>query len=147
MSNKFSKKKIPFEQRWMNGIQEHINYSTHYLWGIEKSSDADDYGKKIDFHISLSDEEQKILSANVAKPLGSMAENLARAKANFDVLEVQLNDASVLVQSLEKNVGFRDGKNSNVSVPMATVMVGTVLNSYLVNFILFLKFFFSNLSQ
>lgn len=68
-----------------------------------------------------------------------MAENLARAKANFDVLESQLNDACLLVQSLEKNVGFKDGQCSTMpSVPLAAVMVGTVLNSYLVIFIFYL---------
>lgn len=73
----------------------------------------------------------------MAKPLGSMAENLARCKANFDVLEAQLKDASLLVQSLEKNVGYKDGQGSSVSVPLAAIMVGTVLNSYLVILIFF----------
>lgn len=63
-----------------------------------------------------------------------MAENLARAKANFDVLESQLNDASILVQSLEKNMGYKEGQRSSTPVPLAAVMVGTVLNSYLVIF-------------
>lgn len=82
------------------------------------------------------------VSENVAKPLGSMAENLARAKANFDVLESQLNDACLLVQSLEKNVGFKDEPGASIpSVPLATVMVGTVFNSYLVIFFCFLFLF------
>ncbi|XP_037046475.1 oxysterol-binding protein-related protein 1 isoform X2 [Bradysia coprophila] len=102
---KFTEDSSIERQRWLNGIQEHVNYSTHYLWGIEKPSETDDY-------------------ENVAKPLGSMAENLARAKANFDVLESQLNDACLLVQSLEKNVGFKDGQLSSSipSVPLAAVM-------------------------
>lgn len=108
----------------MNGIQEHVNYSTHYLWGIEKCSETDDY-------------------ANIAKPLGSMAENLARAKANFDVLESQLNDASILVENLEKNVGFNEGQSSNLPVPLAAIMVGTVLNSYLVILILIYFYYLS----
>lgn len=62
-----------------------------------------------------------------------MAENLARAKANFDVLESQLNDASILVESLERNDGYNEGQSS---VPLAAIMVGTVLNSYLVILIL-----------
>lgn len=66
-----------------------------------------------------------------------MAENLARAKANFDVLEKQLHDASILVESLEKNVGYKEGQSSSISVPLAAIMVGTVLNSYLVILILF----------
>lgn len=61
-----------------------------------------------------------------------MAENLACAKANFDVLQRQLDDASVLVESLEKNIGYKDGQSSNSSVPFTTIMVGTVLKSYLV---------------
>ena len=32
-------------QRWINAIQDHINYSTHYLWGVEQSLDDGDYGK------------------------------------------------------------------------------------------------------
>lgn len=84
-----------------------------------------------------------MFAANIAKPLGSMAENLARAKANFDVLESQLNDASILVDNLEKNVGYKDGQNISLPVPLAAIMVGTVLNSYLVILILFLLYYLS----
>lgn len=76
-----------------------------------------------------------------------MAENLAGAKANFDVLESQLNDACRLVESLEKNVGYKDGQSSSLPVPLAAIMVGTVLNTYLVIliFLFILLFEFSNI--
>lgn len=121
----------------MNGIQEHVNYSTHYLWGIEKCSETDDYGKLSTYGKTNGTTNIFFVSANIAKPLGSMAENLARAKANFDVLESQLNDASALVQSLEQNIGYKDGQSSSPTVPLNALMVGTVLNSYLVISILF----------
>lgn len=67
-----------------------------------------------------------------------MAENLAGAKAKFDVLQRQLEDASILVESLEKNFGGMDGQSSMSSVPLSTIMVGTVMKSYLVIFFYFM---------
>ncbi|KAJ6642769.1 hypothetical protein Bhyg_07723, partial [Pseudolycoriella hygida] len=51
-----------------------------------------------------------------------MADNLARAKASFDVLESQLNDASILVENLEERVGYRAGHSSGVTDALSAIM-------------------------
>lgn len=64
-----------------------------------------------------------------------MSDALASATASFEVLQRQLGDCATIVEALQKSM---DAQSS--SLPMSTMMVGKILQSYLVilYFILFL---------
>lgn len=59
-----------------------------------------------------------------------MSDALASATASFEVLQRQLGDCATIVEALQKSM---DAQSS--SLPISTMMVGKVLQSYLVIFL------------
>lgn len=61
-----------------------------------------------------------------------MSDALASATASFEVLQRQLGDCATIVEALQKSMDVQSS-----SLPMSTMMVGNVFQSYLVIFLLF----------
>lgn len=108
-------------QKWINMLQEHAAYSSHYLWGGGKrSSDSDD------------DYEAK------AKPLGCMSDALSSASASFEVLQRQLNDCTNSVDQMQRTMQSpKASMDSAQASSITSLMVREIESGFWVIFFFF----------
>ncbi|CAB3386943.1 Hypothetical predicted protein [Cloeon dipterum] len=100
-------------QKWLNALQEHAAFSSHYLSQGQASIDEED------------DEP------NTVKPLGSMQDALQTAAAHHQVLAQKLADSSALLDSAQSSSSFQDmtseiHKNFQMVSDSAASMLGAL---------------------
>lgn len=118
-------------QKWINAFQEHAAYSSHYLWGVDKTGpdSEEEYGmcKVFSWFVCISSFNFHFhLTAMQAKPLGSMTDSLSSASASFEVLQRQLSECINSVDVLQKTVKPSNSvASSTCSASVTTLMVRT----------------------